>query len=86
MKIKLTLFSLLISAATCPAATIANWKVMSAVSPLTVGGVPTSGLTTDSPVFGSTTTNAMDGIGVAGRFGTNASPQSVPFRWGKPSR
>ena len=80
MKIKLTLFSLLISAATCPAASIANWQVMS----FNAGTASsTSGLNTDSPVFGDATAEDMDGVGVASLFGTTASPQSVTLNVGQ---
>jgi hypothetical protein len=62
------------------AATIANWKVLqtSATGPAT-----TSGLNTDSPVFGDGTDLDMDGVGVAGRFGSVASPASVTLAIGE---
>jgi hypothetical protein len=66
-------------------APIANWKVLFALSPLTVAGVPNSGLATDSPAFGtpSSTSNPMDGVGVAGRFGTPTAPESVTLEVGQ---
>lgn len=81
MIFKPTLFSLAISAAICPAETIANWKVMfTAASGLASS---TSGLNTHSPVFGDGSANDMDGVGVAGRFGTLATPQSVTLEVGQ---
>jgi len=65
--------ALLLSAALAPAATVANWQVL--FDPNS-NNPATSGLTTDSPTFGGAT-DAMDGIGVAGLFGTTATPASV---------
>ena len=81
MIFKPTLFSLAISAAICPAEPIANWKVMfTATSGLASS---TSGLDTDSPVFGDGSAEDMDGVGVAGRFGTLATPESVTLEVGQ---
>jgi hypothetical protein len=81
MIFKPTLFSLAISAAICPAETIANWKVMfTAASGLASS---TSGLNTHSPVFGDGTAEDMDGVGVAGRFGTTTTPESVTLAVGQ---
>ena len=81
MRTKLTLFALLIPAATCPASPIANWKVMfdpNAKNPATTG------LNTDSPVFGGTDpVNQMDAIAVASLFGTASSPASVTLAVGE---
>lgn len=60
---------------------IANWKVLFAASPLTVGGVEAIDLVPASPVFGGSAL-AMDGIGVAGRFGTQANAESVTLAVG----
>ena len=74
VKFRCLCLALLIGAANCPAATVANWKVMAFQ---TGTASSTSGLNTDSPVFGDGTAGDMDGVGVAGLFGTTSSPQSV---------
>lgn len=68
--------AILLSAALAPAATVANWKVAFVAGSLSIP--PTSGLNTASPTFGdAATTNAMDGVGLAGLFGSVGSPESV---------
>ena len=64
------------------AATIANWNVIYAGTPLDETTVPVSGLTTNSPVFGSGA-NSMDDVAVAGRFGTVGTPESVTLAVGQ---
>lgn len=68
--------ALLLSAALAPAATVANWKVLFLAGGLSTPA--TTGLNTASPTFGDVaTTNAMDGVGLAGLFGSVGSPESV---------
>lgn len=74
MKIKTSPLFLLASAAICHGATVSNWQVMSALAGTASS---TSGLNTNSPVFGDGTANDMDGVGLAGLFGTAATPASV---------
>lgn len=64
-----------------PPAPIANWKVVFFATTGLVEEV--SGLDTDSPVFGDGTPNDMDGVAVAGFFGTPASPRPVTLAVGQ---
>ncbi len=71
----------IVALATCTvqATPIADWKVLFTAGPTPVN----SGLTTNSPQFGDGTAGQMDGIGVAGRFGTSISPESVTLAVGE---
>lgn len=77
-----TLFTLVLFSVSIQAGVIANWKVLSDNSG---NATATSGLTTDNPTFGDATpgSDAMDGVGIAGRFGTTATPKSVTLDVGQ---
>lgn len=80
MKAKSTALALFASLATAHSATVANWKVMAALAGTASS---TSGLNTDSPVFGDGTAEDMDGVGLAGLFGTTTTPASVTLAVGE---
>lgn len=71
----------IIAFATWPvqATPIADWKVLFSAGPTPIN----SGENTNSPQFGDDTAGQMDGIGVAGLFGPNGSPESVMLSVGQ---